>query len=476
MITPPTNATSADVTAIDTQARWPLLLLIGAALGWLVLSGVFALISAIQLHSPAFFSEYAWFTHGRMEALRETSFVYGWAANAGLAIALWILGRLGGHPLRALNWVVVGGVFWNLGVAAGLVGIATGDMTSFTLLQLPRYVQPLMVFSYAAIAISGVLAWSGRQRHGTFASQWYAVAALFLFPWLLTAAQGVLLWSPVRGVVQSIGAAWYAQGVLSLWLFPLALAGAYYVVPKVDGRALPSYESAPLSFWTLIVFGTWTGGRHLIGGPVPAWIPTMAVVGAALLLFHYVVVLLNLRFVIGSESTAMRFASFGLVAYLASGLFETIASFRGVAVHTQFTLFSTALDRLAFYGVVSMLFFGTIYYMVPRLTSRAWASRALTAGHVAMVMAGVVGSVVALMVAGSTQSELLLKPAITFAEIFRQVRVALLINTAAQLVLLGASLLLLVNFLRTACVCGDEVPGAAPVLLRQPETLEAPAS
>jgi cytochrome c oxidase cbb3-type subunit 1 len=172
----------------------------------------------------------------------------------------------------------------------------------------------------------------------------------------------------------------------------------------------------------------------------------------------------------------MRFASFGLVAYLASGLFETIASFRGVAVHTQFTLFSTALDRLAFYGVVSMLFFGTIYYMVPRLTSRAWASRALTAGHVAMVMAGVVGSVVALMVAGSTQSELLLKPAITFAEIFLQVRVALLINTAAQLVLLGASLLLLVNFLRTVCVCGDEVPGAAPVLLRQPETLEAPAS
>jgi cytochrome c oxidase cbb3-type subunit 1 len=280
MITPPTNATSAEVTAIDTHARWPLLLLIGAALGWLVLSGVFALISAIQLHSPAFFSEYAWFTHGRMEALRETSFVYGWAANAGLAIALWILGRLGGHPLRALNWVVVGGVFWNLGVAAGLVGIATGDMTSFTLLQLPRYVQPLMVFSYAAIAISGVLAWSGRQRHGTFASQWYAVAALFLFPWLLTAAQVVLLWSPVRGVVQSIGAAWYAQGVLSLWLFPLALAGAYYVVPKVDGRALPSYESAPLSFWTLIVFGTWTGGRHLIGGPVPAWIPTMAVVVA----------------------------------------------------------------------------------------------------------------------------------------------------------------------------------------------------
>lgn len=476
MTTPPTNAASAEVTAIDTHARWPLLLLIGSALGWLVVSGVFALIAATQLHSPAFFSECAWFTHGRMKALHETAFVYGWAASAGLAISLWILGRLGGNPLRALNWVVVGTVFWNLGVAAGLVGIATGDMTSFSLLQLPRYVLPLLVFAYAAIAIPGVLAWSGRQRAGTYASQWYAVAALFLFPWLLTAAQVVLLWSPVRGVVQAVGAAWYAQGVLSLWLVPLALAGAYYVVPKVAGRVLPSYEAAPLSFWILILVGTWTGGRHLIGGPLPAWIPTIAVIGGALLLFHYVVVALNFRIVMGAEGTAIRFVSFGLVAYLVNGLLEIISSFRAAAVHTQFTFFATALDELALYGAVSMLFFGAIYYMVPRVTGRVWASRGLAAGHMVAVMAGVVGSVAALLVAGSTQSELLLKPAITFAEIFSQVRFALLMHTAAQFVLIAANLLLLVNFIRTACGCGEEIPAAGPGLLRQASAWEARAS
>jgi cytochrome c oxidase cbb3-type subunit 1 len=476
MTTPSTNAASAEVTVIDTQARWPLLLMLGSALAWLVVSGVFALISAVQLHSPAFFSECAWFTHGRMKALHETAFVYGWAANAGLAISLWILGRLGGHPLRALNWVVVGAVFWNFGVVAGLVGIATGDMTSFTLLQLPRYVQPLMVFAYAAMAISGVLAWSGRQRAGTFASQWYAVAALFLLPWLLTAAQVVLLWSPLRGVVQSIGASWFAQGVVSLWLVPLALAGAYYVVPKVAGRALPGYEAAPLGFWTLILVGSWTGGRHLIGGPVPAWVPTVAVVGAVLLLFHYVVVALNLRVVIGADGTAIRFVSFGLVAYLLSGLLEIVSSFRSAALHTQFTFFATAVDQVMLYGAVSMLFFGAIYYMVPRLTGRVWASGALTAGHMVTVMTGVVASVVALLIAGSTQSELLLKPAVTFAGIFGQVRFALLINTAAQFVLITASLLVLVNFVRTACVWGAETPVAAPELLRRPAALEGSAS
>ncbi len=475
MTNAPTNANLAEVTTIDTHARWPLLLLLGIALKWLVVSGVLALMAAIQLHSPAFLADCACFTHGRMQALRETAFIYGWAANAGLAIGLWILGRLGGHPLRALNWAVVGTVFWNLGLTAGLVGIATGDMTSFSLLQLPRYVQPLMVFAYAAISISGVLAWSGRKRDGTFAAQWYAVAALFLFPWLLTATQALLLWLPVRGVTQAIGAAWYAQGVLSLWLVPLALAAAYYIAPKVSGRALPSYEAAPLGFWTLIFIGTWTGGRQLAGGPVPAWIATIAVVGAALLVFHYLVVALNLRVAFGAAGTSMRFVRFGLIAYLLGGLLATLTAFRGVAVHTRFTFIDTAMEQLSQYGAVSMLFLGAVYYMVPRLTGRGWASPALTAGHAVMMMIGIVASVVALMVAGWMQSESLLDAKVSFAGIFGQVRVALLVHTAAQFGLLGANLLLLVNFARTVWECGM-TPAASPSLFRQPSTLEAPAS
>lgn len=476
MPTSPTHAAPAEVTVIDTHARTPLIVLLGAAVLWLVASGVLALIAAIQLHSPAFFSDSALFTHGRTQAMRETAFVYGWAGNAGVAIGLWILGRLGGSPLRGLNWVVIGCVFWNLAIVAGLAGIATGDMTSFSFLQMPRAVQPALVFAYAAMAISGVLAWSGRRRESMFASQWYAVAALFLFPWLLTATQTLLLWTPVRGVVQAIGAHWYAQGVVSLWLTPLALAAAYYIVPKVVGRNLPSYEAAPLAFWTLMIVGTWTAGRHLIGGPVPAWIPTMAVVGYSLLLFHYLVVGLNMRIILFGGGTALRFISFGLLAYLANGLLETITAFRGVAVHTQFTFFATGLEQLALYGGISMLFFGAIYFMVPRLTGRAWASPVLTSGHAVLVMAGVAGSVAALMWAGTTQSELLANPKVPLAGILGQVRLPLLFNSAAQFALLGANLLLLVNLVRTSCSGAGESADAPKFFRQTTSPLEASAS
>lgn len=475
MINAPIHAATAEVTAVDTQARGPLLLLVGAGLVWLVASGIFALITSIQLHSPGFMADCSWLTHGRAEALRETSFIYGWAANAGLALGLWILGRLGGSPLRALNWAVVGTIFWNLGVVGGLLGIATGDMTSFALFQLPRYVQPAMLLAYGAMAVPGVLAWSGRRTDGTYASQWYAVAALFLFPWLFSAAQVVLLWSPLRGTLQAIAAGWYAQSLWACWLAPMALAAAYYVVPKVAGRVLPSYDFAPLGFWTLIFVGTWTGGRHLVGGPVPAWIATIAVVACAMLLFHYMVVTLNLRGAIGAGGTAIKFVRFGLIAYVLTGVLDALTAFRGVAVETQFTFIASALEQLGLYGGVSMMLFGGIYFMVPRLTGRPWASAALTDGHRWFVTIGVVGLVVALAAAGWVQAEGLLNAKMAWGEIFDGVRVSLLIASGAQLLLLGANLLFLVHFCQSACACCvTAAPAESP--FRQPGTMEASAS
>ena len=453
MSTPPTQASAADASPFDGGARWPLTLLAGSALVWLVVGSLLALLTGIQLHTPSFLADCSAFTHGRAQALRETAFLYGWAGNAGVGLGLWILGRLGGHPLRALNWAVVGTVFWNLALLGGMVGIATGSMTGFAGLQLPRAVQPVLVAAFCAMALPGVLAWAGRKREGTYAAQWYAAAALFLLPWFWTATQAVLLWSPLRGVVQTIAASWHAQSVVALWLMPLALAAAYYVIPKQTGKLLPGYESAPLAFWTLIVVGGWTFGRHLIGGPVPAWIPTMAVVAQCLLLFHFLVIWLNFRGVLAGGSVTLQYMRFGLVAYVLTGLAETIASFRGVAVHTQFTLFGPALETLLLQGALSMFLFGGLVHQLPRVTGRDWALPSFVSGHSSLVMLGVVVSVLSLGWAGFTQDALLNHSQTPFAEILAQLKMPLLLHTAGQFALLAGNVLLLVAFLRSALSC-----------------------
>jgi len=341
-----------------------------------------------------------------------------------------------------------------------LSGIATGDATGLPLLELPRYALPLMLAAYGAVGVSGVLAWAGRRRPIMFASHGYAVAALFAFPWLFSAAQVMLLWAPVRGVLQAVADGWYAQGIWSLWLAPLALAGAYYVVPKITGRVIPSYEAASLGFWCLVFVGPWTGGRHLIGGPVPAWIASIAIVASVTLLFHYLIVLINLRAAFGAGGAALKFIAAGLAAYVIGGVVDAVTSMRGVALITQFTFFDTAQQQLAFSGGISLMVFGALYFAVPRLAGRPWSSGGLMRGHLTLAVLGLVLLVVSLGAAGLVQGYALNDAAVPFSRIADSTRPWLLLATAADGIILLGNLLLAANFAQTVACRAEAATGA----------------
>lgn len=445
----PAVAVLPDVTEVDRSSRLPLLFLVGSALVWLVLGTLLALIPSIQLVAPQFLADLEALTHGHAVALQESALLYGWAANAGMALILWLLARLGSSPLRATLWILNGAVFWNLALTVGLVGIALGDATSLPSLQLPRYVQPILLISYGAMALGGVLAWTGRSRPMTYASQWYGVAALFLFPWLFSVAQVMLCWAPVRGVLQAIVADWYVQGVWSLWLTPLALATAYYLVPKITGRLLASYEFAALGFWTLVFVGGWTGGRHLVGGPAPAWISTIAIAACSLLLFHYIVVAVNLRAAWRQGSVVLSFIAFGLGAYLLAGILDAITSVRSIARVIEFTYFVRAQSSLAFYGAIAMILTGGLYYLVPRVAGRSWASGGMVRAHFFLLVSGVLLLVINLGVAGLLQGLDFEDPKVTFAQIAAHTRPYLLFALLGRVCLFLGSLLFLFNFART---------------------------
>jgi cytochrome c oxidase cbb3-type subunit 1 len=413
------------------------------------------------------------FTYGHTRALQETAFVYGWVANAGFAVVLWVLGRLGGSPLRSLNWAVAGTVFWNLGLTLGLIGIALGDGSSIPFLRLPAYVQPFLLFSFGAIAVPGVLAWTGRNRETTFAAQWYAVAALFLFPWLFSAAQVTLVWFPVRGTLQAVAAGWFLQGAWTLWIAPIALAAAYYLVPKISGRIIPNYDFASLSFWTLLVVGGWTGGRHLIGGPVPAWIATISIVASAMLVFHYVVTALNLRRAFGGGGTTLKFIAQGVAAYVIGGFVDAATSLRSVAQVVQFTWFSQAQSQLALTGAFSLIVFGAIYFLVPRLFNQAWPSAGLIRIHFWAAAIGTIGLVVGLVVAGLVQGGDLANASTSFADISAHTRPWIVMATVSEALLILGNLLLALNFARLI-VAKPAV--AASSLFRQPAAMEASVS
>jgi cytochrome c oxidase cbb3-type subunit 1 len=345
------------------------------------------------------------------------------------------------------------------------VGIATGDATSHPMLQMPGYVQPLMLVAYAAMAVPGALAWTGRQRAKTYATQWYAVAALFLLPWVFSVAQTGLTFFPVRGVLQSVVATWYVQNLFSLWLAPVAVAAAYYLVPKLTGRVLANYDFAIYGFWTLLVFGPWMGGRYLIGGPVPAWIATIAIVSSILVLFHHLILFVNLRTVFRpGGSTVLFFVASGILAYLLSGLIDAVFATRALAMVTQFTYFQQAQQHLAL-GAFTLIMFGTIYYMGPRLTGTAWPSISLIRAHFLAVLIGFALLVTSLGAAGWLQGQAMNDATVTMAEITASSRAWLQLSAVAQGVTLCGNAVFALHFIRLFFTRPEKVSPGQPAVM-----------
>ena len=453
----PANNTRTEQMEIDASARWPVLVFLGSALVWLLLGGVLQLAANIQLHTPSFLADCAWFTHGRLAPAAQNALIYGWGMNAAFAFGLWLMARLSATTLRHGGWLFVAAKFWNLGVTLGIGGILAGYSTSFELLEMPRFVTLLLLVAYAIIGVWLVTTFSIRNTENVYASQWYLFGAAFWFPWLYTIAQVMLFQAPVRGVLQPIVNAWYVQGLYGLWFVPMALAAIYYFLPKLLGKPISNYYLAPLAFWWLVGSTALAGGSRLIGAPVPVWIPTLGIVANMMLVLPLVIIGLNFLGTLSGRmgsvggSLSLRFIVLSIAGFLLSAALGLALSLRSIAEIAQFTLLSSLRDWLAFYACFSTAMFGAAYFFLPRITGREWRSTALVQAHFGATVLGVMLMTIGLGVAGWQQGHLLNDPAVPFADITKALAGWHTFNSVVLGVLLVGHVAFLINFAWIVC-------------------------
>ncbi len=237
---------------------------------------------------------------------------------------LWILARLGQTPLRGALVPVVAAHLWHLGVLVGLVGIFVGDSTGFQWLEFPRGGSALLFFAYLLLGLWAMMNFSGRRDGGMFPSHWFLIAALFLFPWIYSTANILIVGWPVRGVVQAIIAWWFGNNLVFLWTSLVGLGAAFYFLPKFSGRPLQTYFYALFAFWTLIIFGSMRGVPA--GAPVPAWLPNLSALNSLMLVVPIIAIaVIGWKTICGAASQECKGGSFcmikfGFVSFLLSGL------------------------------------------------------------------------------------------------------------------------------------------------------------
>ncbi|MGF1583427.1 MAG: cbb3-type cytochrome c oxidase subunit I [Gemmataceae bacterium] len=410
---------------IDMSTKIPVLIFFGGSLVWLLAATVFGVLASIKMHHPTFMAQWGWLTFGRVRPAHLNLIAYGWTSQVGVAVTLWLFARIARTRLRLPELLVVAAVIWNVAVLAGTIGILAGYSTGVEWLEFPEFAPPLFTVAYAIIALSCLLTFANRQPGHLYVSMWYLFGAVFWFPWLYVTANLLILFVPLQGVLQPMVNWWFGHNVLGLWLTPIGVAAAYYLIPKVLGRPIHSYYLSIVGFWALAFFYNSTGIHHLIGGPVPAWLITysgvasfmMVIPVATVALNHHMTMVGNFRILLYSPT--LRFVVFGAMSYTLVSLQGSLHSSRVVNEVTHFTHYTVAHAHLGVYAFFSMIMFGAMYYIVPRLTGREWASARLIQIHFWSAAIGITLYWVSLTWAGVIQGMMMNDPETPFSEIVK---------------------------------------------------------
>jgi cytochrome c oxidase cbb3-type subunit 1 len=121
----------------------------------------------------------------------------------------------------------------------------------------------------------------------------------------------------------------------------------------------------------------------LSGGPVPAWLVTLSISSSIMLIIPLVTVGKNFfktmqgNFHMVYHSPTIRFTFFGRVVFCVAIGVTILFSLRGPDSIIHFTLFNSAMNDLLLYSFYSMVMFGAIYYITPRLVGCEWLSSSM---------------------------------------------------------------------------------------------------
>ncbi len=372
---------------VDRSAAGVVAVFFLSAVFWLLVGSLLALVASIKMHTPGFLTGWEWLTFGRVRPAHLNTVIYGWGSMAGVGVLLWLQARLSRVRLPLRLPLLVAAAIWNVVVAGGTVAILSGFQTGVEWLEFPLPWALTLSAAFLVIMTASVMMFTGRKVTHVYVSQWYLFGAVLWFPFLYVLANGLIHGNLTRGVVQATANWWFAHNVLGLWFTPIGLAAIYYLLPKVVGRPIHSYHLSLLGFWTLALFYNWAGTHHLVGGPIPAWLITVGIVGSVMMFIPVTTVAVNHhmtmvgRFHLLRRSPTLRFIVFGGMAYTLVSWQGSTQALRSVNEVTHFTHYTVAHAHLGVYAFFTMTMFGAIYYIAPRLTGRAWASDRLIRVH-----------------------------------------------------------------------------------------------
>jgi cytochrome c oxidase cbb3-type subunit 1 len=404
----PTPEEMEERAAIDRSTRYPVMFFFTSAAAWLLVATLLGLISSLKLRLPGLWDDFSVLGYGRLFPAHLNALVYGWGMQAGVGVMLWLMARLTRSQLGNKVGILVAGHIWNAGVTFAVLTVWFGYGNSLPLLDFPKWVWPFLSISYLLIVVGIIPMFRKRRESRVFVFEMYLIGAALWFPWIFITAN-IIIGKGTAPVMASGAGAWYFTNLIYFWMAPIALAVAYYIVPKIAGRPIYSYPLAQASFWLLAFLAGWTGFSRFMGGPFPAWMPAVSGAATIFILLAILATVFNLMATLKGFSKlwefspSLRFTVFGMLMLAVYAVLAALSSTYSFGRDLQFSHFLVGLDTLAIYGFFSMTVFGAIYFIVPRITGAEWPSGKRIRTHFWYSTYGIITLVVSMLIGGIAQ-------------------------------------------------------------------------
>jgi cytochrome c oxidase cbb3-type subunit 1 len=378
---------------------------------WFAVATTFGMIGAGYLIAPDFMANIEYIHFGRIRPMHVNGVLFGFVTPGLLAAAFYYFPRLLKTELFSHKLGVFNAVFWNLTVAAGIIGISTGHTQAREYAELAWPVDIMVVISFAMVIFNLLMTVRRRREKILYVSVWYVLAAVILTA--VTYCIGNVIWKPDTGALAGIPDAiilwFYGHNIFGLLLTPMGLGIAYYVLPISTRSPLYSHTLSLLGFWSLIVVYTHIGTHHLLQTPVPTWLKTISVVDSIAMIIPVMVFLINIWYTIKGklgrihDDIGAKFVFAGTIFYFFVNIQGSMMALPHVQRITHYNNWVVGHAHIGVLGFAGLTALGGLYFILPRLTGKPLYSRFLADVQYWLVLIGITGFLIVLTIVGLIQ-------------------------------------------------------------------------
>jgi len=369
---------------------------------WSILWGIVAILVGVlisfQMVAPHL-NLPPWLTYGRLRPLHTNAGVFGWAIGSFFAVYLYMVQRLCRRPLWSDALAKVQLYLFNATIITAAVTLLLGFSQSKEYHELEWPVDMMIVALWVIFSINILMTVFKRRDEPMYISLWFMLASLIGIALLFIvngAAVPVSLfksYSAFAGTNDANVQWWFGHNAVAMVLTVPPLAVFYYFLPK--------------SFMYL-----WTGAHHLLWTPVPDWVQTLAMAFSIMLIAPSWGSVINGYLSMNGQWHQMRenyLAKFFILGITFYGLQTLQGPLQAVRTFSAFIHYSEWIPghvHMGTMGWVSMVLFGAIYYLAPRIYGRELYSIPLANLHFWLVLIGQLIYSVSMWIAGVVQASM----------------------------------------------------------------------